>query len=334
MSRRKIYITILLPILLAISFLFVGCGNSYMGLATRWLANGQLESTFFEETTYTAKPYTATNKDGLQFELASGGVKQTIQGMTTAISNPLINQGIATQQNGYALISQTNITGKFSYNGQDYAINDSILSRSFIRYSSSGFRPIVSEQVIQSTTPVYDFQTKKYNIVQYDYTVLKYYDGDSNSVQITITPSEGSTTIEKSTNTYYNLAKNNVPIDNTELYFMARAMRDNINIFNTITSSGIVQTQINLSTGTENLKDLPSATDTTEKSYATTSTAISIAGTGIGKGPGRRLTFISYDSFNHALYRIQEIMPYNLGDITYTLSTITTTKAPTPAPTP
>ena len=325
MSRRKIYITILLPILLAISFLFVGCGNSYMGLATRWLANGQTESTFFEETTYTAKPYTASNKDGLQFELTSGGVKQTIQAMTTDISNPMINEGIATQQTGYALISQTNITGKFSYNGQDYPINDSILSRSFIRLSSSGFRPIVSEQVIQSTTPVYDFQTKKYNIVQYDYTVLKYYNGDSTSVQVTMTPNNGSTTIEKSTNTYSNLNKNNAPIDNTELYFMARAMQDSINIFNTITNSGIVTTQINLSTGTENLKDLPSTTATEEKSYGTTYAAITITGTGIGKGPGRRLTFISYDNYNHALYRIQETMPYNLGGIEYILSSITNT---------
>lgn len=321
MSKRKLYIFLLLPIFLTITMLLVGCGNTYAGLATRWLAQGEQETSFYEKSTYELKHDTVTNAQGLAFELTSGSLTQTIQGQAgRPIINPLINGGTATNYNSYEYKTELNIIGKYIYNGQETAINDSIASTVYFRVSNDSFRPLTSKQTITATTPEYN--NKKYTFTKYDYTVEKFYNGNTNEVEIHINPNNNSTTIATSKKTVKNINKNHAPFDSTQLYFIARSMQDQINTVNTITENGIVQTSINLTTSKEKLT-FPNTTE--EQEFATTNAIISIAGNGIGKGPGRTLTFLSSGDFKHVLYRIQETLPYSLGSISYTLKTITKT---------
>lgn len=322
MSKRKLYIFLLLPLSLALIMLLVGCGNTYAGLTTRWLAQGEQETSFYEQATYDLTHKTVTNKEGLAFTLTSGTLTQTIQGANRAIENALINNGTATNYNSYEYKTELTINGQYTYHGQAIEVKDTITSTVLCRISTEGFRPLKSTQIIKATTPEYNAKTKTYTFTKYDYTVDKLYNGDTNTVEIHTTANNNSTSVENSVKTVSNINKKNAPYDSVQLYFVARAMQDATNIVNTITENGIVPTIINLSTGKEKLT-FPNTTE--EQEFATTNAKISIAGNGIGKGPGRILTFLTSGDFRHTLYRVQETMPYSLGAIVYTLKTITKT---------
>lgn len=328
MSKKRISIFLLLPLLLSLLFLLVGCGNTYMGLAARWIANGQQETDFYEKTTYSAKPYTTENKDKLKFALTSGTVEQIVQGQRNKdIFNPVINSAILAY-NAYTLTTTVNLTGAYTWNGQTYSIDGTgITSTVHFTIGSEGLRPIRSEQQIRSVTP--NKIGNSYTFDMYDYSVTKYYNADASAVQIRIAPNGNSTTVQESIKMLDNLRKNNTPYDNAQLYFIARAMQDKLNTVNTVTESAVVPTTLNLITGKEKLT-LPISTE--EREYDTTSIAISIAGNGIGKGPGRTLKLLSHDDYKHFIYSITETMPYNLGAMHFTLTAITKTNTTQPNP--
>lgn len=308
--------------LLALLFLLVGCGNTYMGLAMRWLAQNEQETDFYEKTTYAAKEYTIKNKDNLEFHLKSGTVEQTVKGeKNVPIHNPFIHAG-ALPYDAYTLTTTVDLTGAYIYNGQTYAIDGTgITSTVWFTVGKEGLRPITSQQDIRSVTP--NKVGNAYTFENFDYTVEKYYNADASKVQIHIMPNGNTTTVQESTKILEKINKENAPYDNAQLYFVARAMRDAINTVNTITESAVVPTALNLKTGKEKLT-LPISTE--EREYDTTTIAISVAGNGIGKGPGRTLTLLSHDNYQHFIYRIYETMPYGLGAMEFTLTDITKVK--------
>ena len=323
MSKRKFYIFLLLPILLAITVLLVGCGNSYMGLATRWLPDNTLETSFYERSTYKATPYSTTNADGLTFELTEGNFEQTVEGKRDNISSPLISNGAVLPRDVYKYTTKLTLKGKYTYQGQEHTINDnSIETEVFFAISTEGFKPLTSTQKIKSTTPVKNYNTKNYEFIAYEYTVNKYYNADASMVRVQTTPAAGNTTIKEETKEFNSINKNNSPYDNAQLYFIARAMQDQLNTVNTIIENGVLPTSINLSTGKENLTLL---NEQNAKEYGVTNVTLTVATNGIGKGPARSLTLLSTETFKHFIYRIREVMPYSLGSITFTLGSISTT---------
>ena len=318
MSKRRFYLFLLLPIFLAITILFVGCGNSYMGLATRWLPANTAETSFVETSNYKASVYSTTNADGLTFELTSGDFSQTITGKKDTISSPLISNGAILPRDVYEYKTSVTIQGEYTYQGQKIRVDDRVDTTVFFTISTEGFKPLTSTQIIQSTTPVKNYHTKKYEFKTYDYKVDKYYNADASVVQVKITQDPNNTAVETEKKDISNLNKNNAPYDNGQLYFIARAMQDQLNTVNAITENGVLPTSINLSTGKEKLT-LPNET---EKEYNVTNVTLSVAGNGIGKGPAHSLTLLSTEKHKHFIYRIREVMPYSLDAITFTLTSI------------
>lgn len=331
MVKNKIYLLILLPILMACVMLFVGCGATFTGLTTRFLAEGERETTFFEQSTYALSHDIMTNKNGLAFDLdaAASSLLVTIEGDANL---HLANSNIDSQFNGegYKYRTVLTIRGRYTYNNQERPINNIITTDVYFAAARRNFRPLYSSQTIQTTTPEYNAKTKGYDFKDYNYTVVKEYNNDSSSAFIQITNilpvAPNTTAIQESTKTVHNLKKTNAPFDSTQLYFTARTMNDKLNTVNAVTENGVVATSINLNTQKEKLT-FPNTN--AEAEYDVTLAAISITGNTIAKGPGKILSFLTSGNFKHALYRIKEVLPYALGSITYTLSSITKTP-PTP----